>query len=155
MYIVLQFSCLICVVVFLFFFSSRRRHTRCALVTGVQTCALPILQRWWTPGWTRRRHARGRPCLPRRPGRTRFRRWRNLLRGDDVAHRDVLDAALAVDHDRGRIRAPQFTQRLRRLPGGQLVAADDAVASRRGSAKERRVGKGGVWTCSSWWSPVL
>src|SRR3546814_5954797 len=23
-------------------FSSRRRHTRCALVTGVQTCALPI-----------------------------------------------------------------------------------------------------------------
>src|SRR3546814_3779647 len=25
-----------------FFFSSRRRHTRCALVTGVQACALPI-----------------------------------------------------------------------------------------------------------------
>src|SRR3546814_11671455 len=32
-----------CYVCFLsFFFSSRRRHTRCALVTGVQTCALPI-----------------------------------------------------------------------------------------------------------------
>src|SRR3546814_7069349 len=30
-----------CIFVF-FFFSSRRRHTRCALVTGVQTCALPI-----------------------------------------------------------------------------------------------------------------
>src|SRR3546814_2133167 len=31
---------------FVFFFSSRRRHTICALVTGVQTCALPIfLQR--------------------------------------------------------------------------------------------------------------
>src|SRR3546814_5753164 len=29
-----------------FFFSSRRRHTRCALVTGVQTCALPISARW-------------------------------------------------------------------------------------------------------------
>src|SRR3546814_17298423 len=28
--------------VLIFFFSSRRRHTRCALVTGVQTCALPI-----------------------------------------------------------------------------------------------------------------
>src|SRR3546814_8494556 len=28
--------------VYFFFFSSRRRHTRCALVTGVQTCALPI-----------------------------------------------------------------------------------------------------------------
>src|SRR3546814_1976503 len=27
---------------YIYFFSSRRRHTRCALVTGVQTCALPI-----------------------------------------------------------------------------------------------------------------
>src|SRR3546814_9302960 len=32
-----DFLCVCCV-----FFSSRRRHTRCALVTGVQTCALPI-----------------------------------------------------------------------------------------------------------------
>src|SRR3546814_2445044 len=30
-----------------FFFSSRRRHTRCALVTGVQTCALPISGQLW------------------------------------------------------------------------------------------------------------
>src|SRR3546814_1952618 len=29
-----------------FFFSSRRRHTRFALVTGVQTCALPIFSAW-------------------------------------------------------------------------------------------------------------
>src|SRR3546814_4891430 len=28
--------------IYVFFCSSRRRHTRCALVTGVQTCALPI-----------------------------------------------------------------------------------------------------------------
>src|SRR3546814_12621151 len=41
----------------IFFVSSRRRHTRCALVTGVQTCALPIsskslapsLHRYWRP----------------------------------------------------------------------------------------------------------
>src|SRR3546814_7242233 len=33
---VLDMFCIVCV------FSSRRRHTRCALVTGVQTCALPI-----------------------------------------------------------------------------------------------------------------
>src|SRR3546814_10562476 len=32
----------VCLVFYVFFFSSRRRHTRCALVTGVQTCALPI-----------------------------------------------------------------------------------------------------------------
>src|SRR3546814_5328230 len=31
-----------CDAVCFFFFSSRRRHTRGALVTGVQTCALPI-----------------------------------------------------------------------------------------------------------------
>src|SRR3546814_5994590 len=31
---------------FSYFFSSRRRHTRCALVTGVQTCALPISRDW-------------------------------------------------------------------------------------------------------------
>src|SRR3546814_5263441 len=35
------FSFSLCLFLF-FFFSSRRRHTRCALVTGVQTCALPI-----------------------------------------------------------------------------------------------------------------
>src|SRR3546814_4459618 len=32
------------VLAFIFFFSSRRRQTSCALVTGVQTCALPIWQ---------------------------------------------------------------------------------------------------------------
>src|SRR3546814_4070227 len=37
-------SVVLCVLIF--FFSSRRRHTRCALVTGVQTCALPISRRW-------------------------------------------------------------------------------------------------------------
>src|SRR3546814_8841852 len=36
----------LCVVVL---FSSRRRHTRCALVTGVQTCALPIFLRRMPP----------------------------------------------------------------------------------------------------------
>src|SRR3546814_7506709 len=38
---------------FFFFFSRRRRHTRCALVTGVQTCALPI------SGWQRSGDPRG------------------------------------------------------------------------------------------------
>src|SRR3546814_160375 len=43
----LMFLCLCLTFLYLFgffFFSSRRRHTRCALVTGVQTCALPILR---------------------------------------------------------------------------------------------------------------
>src|SRR3546814_4751623 len=39
----------------MFFFSSRRRHTICALVTGVQTCALPICDAVYA--------TRTRPCL--------------------------------------------------------------------------------------------
>src|SRR3546814_8244907 len=43
------YCCLYCFCVFVWFvfvfFSSRRRHTRCALVTGVQTCALPIFMK--------------------------------------------------------------------------------------------------------------
>src|SRR3546814_10478701 len=38
----MHFVVFVLVVLVCFFFSSRRRHTRCALVTGVQTCALPI-----------------------------------------------------------------------------------------------------------------
>src|SRR3546814_8139162 len=37
-----MFVSLMCFVFRCFFFSSRRRHTRCSLVTGVQTCSLPI-----------------------------------------------------------------------------------------------------------------
>src|SRR3546814_6112567 len=55
--------------VFCFFcFSSRRRHTRCALVTGVQTCALPIwrLPRRFAPrhdALLSGHHAIASPCL--------------------------------------------------------------------------------------------
>src|SRR3546814_2498553 len=60
----------------MFFFSSRRRHTRCALVTGVQTCALPIFPVWLE------RTTWGRTTLP--PGGctawihrgVSFERWR-------------------------------------------------------------------------------
>src|SRR3546814_12478322 len=57
---------------FIFFFSSRRRHTGCALVTGVQTCALPIY------GGKGHQGARGMPESGRvaaraNPPRGRFR----------------------------------------------------------------------------------
>src|SRR3546814_9199081 len=55
---------------YFFFFSSRRRHTRCALVTGVQTYALPIYPAEGYKGYTTspltslspmpRHHGRGR-----------------------------------------------------------------------------------------------
>src|SRR6184192_4737123 len=44
---------------FFFFFSSRRRHTRCRLVTGVQTCALPI-----SVGALRLSHRPAHPPVP-------------------------------------------------------------------------------------------
>src|SRR3546814_9728915 len=54
----------------MFFFSSRRRHTRCALVTGVQTCALPICRRrgWFAP--------------PPLPPRRRWSRWSGYSSSD-------------------------------------------------------------------------
>src|SRR3546814_13037620 len=65
----------------MFFFSSRRRHTRCALVTGVQTCALPIL-------------LGAAENIPRR----RWRRWSRLhvLRCDfRQLHRHTTGASVA------------------------------------------------------------
>src|SRR3546814_4844012 len=38
----MYYCCVLYHVLRVFFYSSRRRHTMCALVTGVQTCALPI-----------------------------------------------------------------------------------------------------------------
>src|SRR3546814_7040402 len=65
--------CVVCVIYMIvllscidFFFSSRRRHTRCALVTGVQTCALPI----YRPGPAR--FTRGRPVLENRDAETSY-----------------------------------------------------------------------------------
>src|SRR3546814_4882788 len=43
-------DCIIHVAVYCFFVSRRSRHTSCALVTGVQTCALPISDRPPEPG---------------------------------------------------------------------------------------------------------
>src|SRR3546814_15413887 len=73
-----------------FFFSSRRRHTRCALVTGVQTCALPICRRTAPPiaqaasgraGRLRERGSSGRDAG------AAWRRWRH--RGSCVMLRNA------------------------------------------------------------------
>src|SRR3546814_8044421 len=62
-FLLLCFGLFVFVVFSFFFLSSRRRHTICALVTGVQTCALPI---WPRRGrWTRWSRGR-RGCAPAR-----------------------------------------------------------------------------------------
>src|SRR3546814_17242451 len=48
----------------IFFFTSRRRHTRCALVTGVQTCALPIFRKIEARGITAGIDVTGRASAP-------------------------------------------------------------------------------------------
>src|SRR3546814_2471699 len=82
----------------LFFFSSRRRHTRCALVTGVQTCARPIslehalcrrlLQRAGNAERPSRREAGGAGNAEGRgaagPGETRTHRAERARRPSDV-----------------------------------------------------------------------
>src|SRR3546814_6302310 len=57
-----------------FFFSSRRRHTRCALVTGVQTCALPIYHAPPQPDRSGKQLSGGLPAHPARDRRGGGRR---------------------------------------------------------------------------------
>src|SRR3546814_3121593 len=110
--------------VFLFFFSSRRRHTRCALVTGVQTCALPIS----------------------------FRDGAIVAIGTSAELAPLADEADAVIEARGCVVTPGlvnthhhlFQTLTRALPGAINVSL---------RSEERRVGKECVSTCRSRWSP--
>src|SRR3546814_7099932 len=82
-----------------FFFSSRRRHTRCALVTGVQTCALPICV-----GYREHlRHVRGQDLLgtcseERVPGAVDVAELeRGEVAGDEEAEQSESDDRCALD----------------------------------------------------------
>src|SRR3546814_12509979 len=112
--------------VFVFFFSSRRRHTRCALVTGVQTCALPILQL----GDLRGQFADGADALlvlaagmRRHAGDLELEEARALAAGDHVA---ALAARLGVEHGAGVPR----------------LVLDDRPRGRRGDLLVRGVATG-------------
>src|SRR3546814_11071588 len=83
-----------------FFFSSRRRHTRCALVTGVQTCALPIS----IMEFERRINL----CQPFSHGEDRRHAY--------AAREQNASACIALE-----------LERVARLPDGKVVALLDAV----------------------------
>src|SRR3546814_2799108 len=109
--------------VFLFFFSSRRRHTRCALVTGVQTCALPIYSFAFT-----RRLAREEALLV--GGSSGMAAYAAKQLAAELAAEGRTDAVIVVllpDSGRG------YLTKVR--------------------SEERRVGKECVSTCRSRWSP--
>src|SRR3546814_2606076 len=75
--------------VFSFFFSSRRRHTRCALVTGVQTCALPIFMSFFVKAAAN--------ALQRYPV------VNASVDGDDVIYHGYADISVAVSTDKGLV----------------------------------------------------
>src|SRR3546814_10650564 len=77
--------CVLLCLVGLFFFSSRRRHTRCALVTGVQTCALPIWR--WLGAYEFRPHHDDPGSIPGGNGGGPERRTRTAATGDRPAGR--------------------------------------------------------------------
>src|SRR3546814_18717133 len=116
-----------------FFFSSRRRHTRCALVTGVQTCALPIY------------------CRRRRAGKRRNRRdcpiGQCRLRGGLACrsnrHADMMDVAGMGMTDRlvGGIVAVLIRRRL------AMGFARVAVEARNRAAWKRDVSGNSVSDC--------
>src|SRR3546814_459799 len=121
-------------VVFVFFFSSRRRHTRCALVTGVQTGALPISaaargNRLPDPR-SRDRHAHPRGGSRQLPGRqpqclgTACRR--QLPEGRTTRRRNAaLRAGRAAGEDL-RMKIPAFVPSTAApLQDGDMLAAID------------------------------
>src|SRR3546814_11994058 len=123
---------------FFFFFSSRRRHTRCALVTGVQTCALPILPVADAPIWSP--DGSWIAFLRQDGGRTRL--WRAAIDGSGSA------PIAAVDSDARDFRFANGATIVLKLDGDVQEARANIERS-----EERRVGKEGVSTCNSRWSP--
>src|SRR3546814_9803924 len=113
------------------FFSIRRRHTICALVTRVQTCALPI--------YLLADRVHHRPRLRH----ARLVKANVALFGGEVADDEdrtiaIPQVGIAFDESRCGLVGP----------GDQPVAGDDRLRP-----EERRVGKGGVSPVRSRWSP--
>src|SRR3546814_9661533 len=108
---------------YVFFFSSRRRHTRCALVTGVQTCALPIS--------------------------FLYHFGENLVSVGFVVHLDYDNPYLNPFKEFQRAKThPRIREH---LEGGKRIACGARALTER--SEERRVGKECVSTCRSRWSP--
>src|SRR3546814_2590756 len=110
----------------LFFFSSRRRHTRCALVTGVQTCALPI-----SLDAARQRHEPTRPVGLRKFALAPAGVAADAIGQDpDLEQRRflVLEVEFAVGHAGARAHHLDIARR-----GAAAVAHRVAMADRAGA----------------------
>src|SRR3546814_4048953 len=120
-----------CVICF-FFFSSRRRHTICALVTVVQTCALPILSGLLPKLSETQRIA----TVVELGGRLRSPRLVEFFANDRPA---IAAAAMS----RARVSDAAWVERLTRLK----TNARGVLGWRRGRSEECRGGEGSVKRC--------
>src|SRR3546814_12038160 len=111
-----------------FFFSSRRRHTICALVTGVQTCALPISSP--NHGSARRQFSQG------------------LDRAFGPAHGVMFERMPEAEQEQKKSAFGPGAQGTRARCRHEHQRVDFETRS-----EERRVGKECVSTCRSRWSP--
>src|SRR3546814_17763544 len=120
----------------MFFFSSRRRHTRCALVTGVQTCALPIFHQ------VRDERVADEPVPDL---------GKDAL--DEIPHvgEDARDDLPGTLEDRNDGLPDATKDVLDPGPGRGPVEGEDT----HDRSEERRVGKECVSTCRSRWSPYI
>src|SRR3546814_14002592 len=126
-----------------FFFSSRRRHTRCALVTGVQTCALPI----WighVVGRPAERSELAAPALADRPGEVRVLVVAEVLegagRGPLLTGEEHRREGRGEQQRRGDVEAALAHERRAALTGG-AVADLVVVLGATDRSEERRVGE--------------
>src|SRR3546814_14888783 len=116
-----------------FFFSSRRRHTRCALVTGVQTCALPILVDL----------------------RVRLDRFAGAIHRHQFAHIGVAERDEVAARRIERIKEQPGLAGQRPAVGREhlFAAVREATQATEVRSAERCVGKGRGSTCNSrWWA---
>src|SRR3546814_14499246 len=138
------------IALFLFFFSSRRRHTRCALVTGVQTCALPISGLIPVYFLSQEVLAKGRTRFTRlERGRVELARYRCYLLGlPEHLLADTPQDIVRIWRTRSATLRYEYDDQ---VCGGLLRATMDADLSKR--SEEERVGKGWVSKCKYRWSP--
>src|SRR3546814_11787742 len=136
-----------------FFFSSRRRHTRCALVTGVQTCALPICVIVFPDYPVTLGKGAGVLVIHRRfAGLARRGRITRCL--DETT--ELTDGNLGFRH---RERALELDLALRAFIVGAAFLAlwrphgEAAQRNDHTRAEKRRAGKEGASTCKSRWTP--
>src|SRR3546814_11524391 len=153
----------------LFFFSSRRRHTRCALVTGVQTCALPICRtrpRWIPAGLAAAARCRlgVRPhSRPHQPGEQAmiFRRSRAAFLAASILSIPVALSPVMVSPASAQWIVYDPTNYVQNVLSAAraLEQINNQITSLQNEAtmliksEERRVGKECVSTCKSRWSP--